>query len=647
MAAEILEKPTDEPLVNEKVLELYGWTADRLREQVPLDDYGLDWPPNTDQYFKEGYGYRHGGIGGLTKFDHMVNMIKLDLPEFEFESMGYINSAALRVIYACCREVDLGIAGAASTGKTYPVAAYILQDWKSAPHSTLSFVCTTSMSASEDRIWGAITKQYQQSRYKIGTYIHYRSAIIYGAFDDKMDDRDLNAAIKAIAVPKGEEGRKSVGNFRGRKQLNVRLVYDELPEMEKYVTQGIFNLESNTPNAQINAFGLQVIGIGNPSDPNDAHGDMCKPDHPLGFASISKETKEWKTRTGRAIFLNGEWSPNFEAPVDEPIPFPRLTNRHGLARMLIRAYGNKNSIDYWRNAIGFWPNAQVIKSILTRELIVERGAHKGCEKKILWKPGERKHICGFDLGFTAGGDKCVAQFFEIGKVDGGKTTLSWMHERVYMPEATGSFEETIAKQLVDDCIRYKVEPECLGIDISGDGGKMLREIIRYWIKFNPNAAEVIPISSMGTPTERIFSNVDPRPCKEVFDRRVTEYWMMVREGVLCEVIKNIPLNVENTQESHPIVDQLCTRQYEVRGKKFNIETKQKMKERTSSESPDNADAFVYGVEVARRNGLEFLTPDDTKRLQEKARQNYRSMFDTKKRGEDWGYTSDSWGEDNM
>lgn len=641
--------PDSDPLVNEKVTELYGWTAEKLRAPVEDNDYGMEWPDGTVQYFKEGYGYRMGGIGGLTKFDHMVNMIKLDLPFFEFESMGYINSAALRVLKACCEQIDLGIAGAASTGKTYPVAAYLLQDWKTAPHTTLTFVCTTSLAASDDRIWGAIVKQWQSSVYKIGTYVPYRAVIVYGAFSEKADDRDLNSAIKAVAVPKGEEGKKSIGNFRGRKQLNVRLCFDELPEMDKYVGQGAFNLESNTPNEQINAFGLQVIGIGNPNDPNDAHGDMCRPDHPMGFASISQNTREWKTRTGWAIFLSGLWSPNFEAPVGDPVPFPRLTNRHGLARMLVRAYGNKNSIEYWRNAIGFWPNAQVVRTVLTRELITGRGAHKGCEQKLIWKPGKRIILCGFDIGFVAGGDKCVAQFIELGRTAGGKMVVSWIAEAVYMPEATGTFEETIAKQVVDDCIRRGVDPSAFGMDISGDGGKMLREIIRYWmsrLKDNPaQAAEVVPISSMGTPTTRIFSNVDPRQCKDVFDRRVTEYWMMIREGVLCEVIKNIPMSVENTNEPHPIVEQLCTRQYEVKGKKFSIETKDKMKERTSGASPDNADAFVYAIEMARRHGLEFTTPDDTKRAQEKASANYRSLFETQKRGDDWGYDSDSWGED--
>jgi hypothetical protein len=647
MAQEMLEGPINEPthkvLVNERILEMYGWTAERLREPVPDNDYGLKWQKNVKQYFKEAYGYRQGGIGGLSKFDHMVNMIKLDLPFFQFESMGYINSAALRVIYALCKHVDLGIAGAASAGKTFPVGAYVLQDWKSAPHATLSFVCTTSLGASEDRIWGAIVKMWQNSVYKIGTYVAHKAVIVYGSFSESATDRDFNSAIKAIAIPKGEDGKKSIGNFRGRKQLNMRLIYDELPEMDRYVTEGIMNLESNTPDSRINAFGLQVVGIGNPMDPNDAHGQMCKPKDPKGYASISKDTKEWETRTGHAIFLNGLWSPNFEAPPGDPIPFPRLTNRIGLANMFKRAHNNENSLEYWRNAIGFWPSAQVSRTVLTKELIIEKNAHRGSDIKIVWRPGKRKVLCGFDIGWTAGGDSCVAQFVEIGQVDGGRTIINWLAESVYLPEMNVEFEDSIAQQVVDECRRRGVTPDQFGMDISGDGGKMLRAIIRYWLKHDPNAAEIVPISSMGSPSERIFSNVDPRPCDKVFDRRVTEYWMMVREGVLCEVIKGIPLVNENTEQTHDIVDQFSTRTYVIKNKKFSIETKVEMKDRTQGRSPDNADGFSYVVEMARRHGLTFNTPDDTKKVEQRRSERIKQ---DREMSQDKAYASDGWGEDD-
>lgn len=621
-------------LVNEKITEMYGWTAETLKAPVPDNDYGRIWKKSTPQYFKEATMYRLKPPE--ERFNHMVNMIKLDLPFFEFESRGYINSNALRVIKANCERDDLGVAGAASTGKTFPVGAWVLEDWKSAPDVTLAFVCTTSLAASEDRIWGAVVKMWQKSTYKIGTYVPHKHVIAFGNFSESAQDRDFNSAIKALAIEKGEEGRKAIEVMRGRKQHNVTLVYDELPEMETYVTQGAINLESNAAVPEINAFGLRVRGIGNPHRHEDAHGQMCRPDHPLGYKSIDKDTPEWKTRTGWCIFLNGEWSPNFEAPIGAPIPFPRLTNRVSLAGMLNRCHGNANSIEYWRNAIGFWPNSSVTQTVLTEELILKHGA----DKKAEWGTRTRTKLAAFDAGFTAGGDKCVCQFGEIARDLTGVTILEWQKETVYMPEVGDNFEDSIAEQIVPDLIEAGVQPECFGMDISGDGGKMLQAIIRRWILVNKNAVNIVAISSMGTATERIVSNLDPRKCKDVFDRRVTEYWMMTRNAVLCEVIKNIPIFVNGQTETHAIVDQLCTRTYEILGKKFSIETKKKYKETKQKPSPDNADSFVYLVEMGRRNGLVFETKGDKKRGEERRKEQKEQMVAVKA----GDYPSDDWGE---
>lgn len=626
-------------LVNEKILKLYGWTASALAAPVKDDDYGIKFPRGTMQYFKEAYGYRNNGIGGHDKLFHLINMIKLDLPDFEFTSRGYINSGALRVLKACCDHDDLAIAGAASTGKTYPVAAYILQDWKSAPDRTLSFVCTTSLAASEDRIWGAIVKMYQDSVHPTGIYIPHKYLIAHKKLSDAAADRDYNSAIKALAIEQGREGLKAVDTLRGRKQHNVRLVFDELPEMEKYVSKGAVNLESNSASEILNAFGLQVIGIGNPNLKTDAHGEMCCPADPMGFDSISKDTKEWKTRTGHCIFLNGEWSPNFEAPIGDPVPFPRLTNRHALAKMLNRCHGNPNALDYWRNAIGFWPGAEVIKTVLTAQIIKDKKA----DQKIRWSQIQRKRICGFDTGFTAGGDKCIAVFAEIGRDETGRMVVSFLEERTYHAQQNTVFEDAIAKQVVDDCIKMGVAPDGFGMDISADGGKVITAIIRYWSKKNPAASEVQPISSMEAPSERPVSNVDPRLCKEAFDRRVTEYWMMTREAVLCEIVKNFPLVNENGDGLSDIADQLFSRTYEIKGKKASLEKKEDYMERTSKHSPDNADAFVYMIEMARRHGLNFETPDDSNRRREdQLRKELNKIVPMGQRT--YSYDSDDWGE---
>lgn len=615
-------------LVNERITEFAGWDYENLTAPVPDNDYGYDWPPNTSQYTIELYGYSVGGLAGRSAFYHMVNCIRLDLPSVEFTKDGYINSTFLRCIKACCEHPDLAIAGAASSGKTFPVSCWVLQDWKSAPNKTLTFVCTTSMGAAEDRIWGAIVKRWQEAKFKIGDYIPHKYCIAWGKFSEDASDREYNSAIKALAIERGSEGEKAIDTTRGRKQKHVRIVFDELPEMGGYVMRACVNLESNPD--------FRSIGIGNPAKHDDAHGELCKPDDPRGYKAVNRFTPEWKTRTGWCIFMNGEWSPNFEAPSEDQIPFPYLTNRLTLAKMLNRCHGNSNSIEYFRNAIGFWPEVTTIETVLTIDLILQ---HKANEK-IKWSGSPRKKLCGFDAAFTLGGDLCVAQFGDLGFDVDGRYVLQWDKEEVFAPSQNGIFEEEVAKWLVDMCIASGVRPEALGMDIGGDGGKIMREIIRYWYPKNKDAANVFPISSMGRATERQVSSIDPRKCSDVYDRRVTEYWLAVREAVLTQVIKNLPVD-PNSPTENEMIQELCARTYSVVNKtKLSIETKREFKERLKH-SPDKSDAFCYLTEMARRNGLVFKSPEKDKERKERRDDRKRDT-----NSNPWtSYGEDSWGED--
>jgi hypothetical protein len=624
----ILFMSYESTLVNERIVEFLGWTVESLSAPVAENDYGKQWPQGTGQYFKELYAYSVGGMDGHPASWHMINAIKLDLPHVKMTNNGYINTTFLRVVNEFCLEPDLAIAGAASSGKTFPIAVCMLEDWKASPSNTLTFVCTTSLGASEDRIWGAIVGLFNKGVFKCGAHIAHKYVIAWDNLSDDASDREYNAAIKAVAIPPGEEGKKAIDTLRGRKNKRVRLVFDELPEMGLYATNAAVNLESNSGENE-----LRVIYIGNPHRHDDAHGAVCRPDDPRGYKAINKTTEKWKTRTGAAIFMNGEWSPNFQAPPDEPIPFPYLTNRKVLAKMLKRCHGNRDSIEYYRNAIGFWPDSSVSETVLTTDIILAYGAN--LRKK--WKTNEKTRVGGLDVGFGRGGDLCVLQIGDFGVTVDNRRVLQHTKEHIIMPPATGVFEEEVAKQVVDICRMENVAPDNLGMDISSDGGKIYREIVRYWLALgNKRAANVVAISSMGRPSERIVSNVDPRKCSEAFDRQVTEYWMMIREGVMTKCIMGIPL-VEG--EVCELVEELCARLYEIKAKKFSIETKPDMKTRLKR-SPDRADAFAYMVEMARRIGLAFLSPDDVERRDERKRQR-----EEKKSSEAFsGYEEDDWGE---
>jgi hypothetical protein len=622
---------------------------------VPQDtDYGIPFFKNQHQFVRELIAYRltRGEFGRrerikmgikldecglLNPAQHMVNCFQLIYGnDVLLHSQGIPNNYALDIIDLFCNENDWGIAGCASSGKTFSVAACIIIDWLCAPDFTSTYVASTSLDASEDRLWGKVCTLYRiamrnlQAKYgkdaSIGNLVEYRRMIVFESIDTKDSERDYTNAIKALAFPKGGEGKRSVENTRGRKNARMRLFLDELAEMDLYALDTRVNLGANPDFI----FG----GMANPAaTANNPHTELCQPDHPLEWESVNRYTHKWTTRTGVALHLSGEDSPNFQVPDAEIPPFDRFLTIQGEAATLKRCYGNKNALEYWRNVYGWWPDSSVELTIFSKQFI------QGCD--INWEPvwsGKTKVVCGFDPAFTAGGDRCAATFCRFGPNDTGRSLGYYLGTREYNSSVGEVFEESIAIQVVRDCLEYGVHPRDFGLDISGDGGKMMRAIIIEWSKYNPEAMFVFPISSMGMPTERKISNLDQRTCKEAYDRLVTEYWFAVHTAMSTRSL--VGIDVERHSQ---VVNELCSRLYSHKGRKVSVEKKLDMKQRLKK-SPDLADSFTYAVQMLRRAGLEFNFEEEAESLDILEIRDFENRLihskgDTEEAAmeEDWGY----------
>lgn len=469
------------------------------------ENYGYPFPEGMPQYHKELYLYSilRGRYGkkqqkllkrrGIdiddfdlkSPFQHLINAIRLNWPDkVNFQERGYRNTNLLEVLHECCYNDDVGFAGNASSGKTFGIALWILTDWNAAPQCTTSLLGSTALEASEDRIWGTVTDLFQTAKYKVGELIQYRRVIVYGGIDKDDPGREYKNSIKAIAFEDGNEGIKAIASTRGRKNERFRVAIDELAEMGLKVNDIRANLRANKD--------LVYFGIGNPAHGNNPHKELCMPDDPMGYGAVNKNMRKWKTRTGWCLFLSGERSPNFQAPENEDPPFDYLLTRRGVKEILEACYGNDKSLEYWRNAIGFWPETGVELTVLSKAFIksVDQA------KEPHWTQHQKRTIAGFDLGFTSGGDKCCCSYFVMGTETTGRKVLKYVVSRYYDADVGEVFEQSIARKLVADLIAAGVTPEDFGMDISGDGGKMLQSIIIEWLKYDSRATGIIPISSM-------------------------------------------------------------------------------------------------------------------------------------------------------
>jgi len=528
----------------------------------------------------------------LSPHEHFINAVKLQWPtEVSIYNRGYTNTQLLRTLEELCNNTDICLAGAASMGKSFPVGLWVYLDWCSAPHCTSSWVATTTLGASEDRIWGIISKLWKCARVQFGKLIDYRHMIVWGGAAGD-EDKDYRNAIKALAFQSGNEGQKAIDTTRGRKNDRVRLALDELPEMELGAITAKVNLSANND--------ITFIGIGNPSAGDNPHTRWAIPKDQSNFDSVSPDMDKWETGTGVCLFYNGMRSPNFAAPASEPSPFPFLMDRKKQEIMLKQCYGDENAIDYVRNAIGWWPKSGFAQTIITADLI--RNADTNEEP--LWDSEGFTKVAGFDTSFTIGGDRCVLTIAKLGFVRGTRNRVMWLESQKVIQlsaNAAAEFEIQLATEVVALCRAAGVQPQKFGMDVSGDGGRVGQAIIREWLRFDSTGVSIALISSMGKPTDRLAAEVDKRPCKDVYDRLVSEYYYSCYHAFKSRVIFGIDAASELARE-------LCLRRYTIKNKKIAIETKDDLKGRTGY-SPDLSDSLIYALEMARRNGLVFIGND--------------------------------------
>jgi hypothetical protein len=300
--------------------------------------------------------------------------------------------------------------------------------------------------------------------------------------------------------------------------------------------------------------------------------------------------------------------------------------------MLKQCYGDENAIDYVRNAIGWWPKSGFAQTILTSDLI--RNANTNEEP--IWDSEGFTKVAGFDTAFTVGGDRCVLTIAKLGFVRGTRNKVMWLEKQEVIQlsaREAAEFEIGLAENVVEKCRAAGVEPQKFGMDVSGDGGRVGQAIIREWLRFDSAGHSIALISSMGKPTERMAAEVDKRPCKDVYDRLVSEYYYSAYHAFKSRVLFGVDPASELARE-------LCLRRYIIKNKKIAIETKDDLKGRTGY-SPDLSDSLIYALEMARRYGLVFIgndKPVPTNRFW--ARE--EKLVDL---SEDDSYSSDDIGED--
>jgi len=533
------------------------------------------------------------------KHQFLVRLWQIMWPDFfVIEKDGILNSWCLKMAKAFCSFKRLSLVGCASSTKSQCAAMYGYTMWKVNPEGTSVYLSTTSAEAGEARMWGVIKDLFSKDRFQIGKRIDSLQLICLDAEtkdDEGAKQRDFRDVIKFVKIKTGNEGRSAVGSICGRKNKRVLWICDELNFMELGIMDARVNLFSN-PFAQF-------IGIGNaPTEGSPLYMDAepVGEAFPDGYRSVDIEAHDrWKTKTGVCFYFNGAKSPNFEAPDPKKPPFPFMMN--AVAREEIREMaGGDDTNVFWVQFYGFPPGVEVSDKVVDRKFLE---SHRAFEKTE-WAPMAVQKIAGgMDCGFREGGDPSVIDFAKVGKDVSSDMVVDWINrdgKRLHpIQNSKDGFEKQMAIRAVDELVANNCHD--LAIDISGDGGMTATaikdEVLKRGWKLN-----LIPVSFMGSPDDRITVQGEKRTAKEMFDRKVSQLWMNFREAVRKKIVRGCSPHCK-------AIDHLCSRRYKGGGtKKFSVEQKKEMKKRLGR-SPDEGDARVLTLLVALGMGAGPSTPE--------------------------------------
>jgi hypothetical protein len=501
----------------------------------------------------------------------------------------------------------IGILGPSSSGKTNGAATDILSDYYCWPECTTVLICSTTKERMQDRIFGEIKKYHRLARERHpdlpGYSIDGRMRIVTESADDAKDGRDFRNGITGVACLQGGEF-KGIAEFIGIKNKRFRVVFDELQMLPPSVLLAISNLDKNDD--------VKIVGLGNPKETTDALGVFCEPSFELGGwdggIDQTPKTKTWDTRRqdGVCIQLVGTESPNLDGRLGIPLITQEAIDRD------VAQYG-KDSLQFTMMNQGMMPRGQGSRRVLTRQLCLKNRAMEEPQ----WADSNRTRIAFLDAAFRgAGGDRCIfgeIQFgYEAATINPNEMDLTNLisqspsktsHKQilalvdyVLVPINVANTKEEPEEQIVNfvksQCSTRNIPPQNFFYD-SGMRSSLVSAFGRLW------SPQSNPIDCGGNPSDRPVSAKITMPCKNYYQKFITELWFSVRLTVEAGQFRGM---------RDAAMMEFCQREWRMVGaNKIEVETKADMKEKIGK-SPDIADAIAIGIEGARRLGFRIDMP---------------------------------------
>jgi hypothetical protein len=527
-------------------------------------DYGIYLPEKLSALELELFSFRHGI--GRGKLFHLHRAIEMLWPKTVWHEWME------RRMDGLCRYDFVSWAGAAASGKTFDAALYAMTWYAADPTNSSVVLTSTTGGMVRKRIWGCIQKLYWSCPGYPADLLDATLTLRGKTADGKRNDK---AGIFAKPVKEGNTS-KSAADIIGLHQPRVLIIVDEAAETPPAIFEAMSNL-------RVGCEQFQAVAIANPNSRLDEHGKMSTPRK--GWSSINLDSTEWETvdqldgKPGLCQRFDGELCPNV---ISRERRVPGLMAYEDLESAK-RTLGEKD-LRYWRMYRGIWAPEGCVNTVLSEPQIIASGAWTGAEPFRF--DSQSEIIAGLDPAF--GGDDAVLQFARAG-VANGEQCLQLLDAVVLHIDATvpTPADLQVAEQARRLCEERQVRPWNFGMDATGTGRGVFAILFRDW------SPAINRVEFGGMPSDLPASPSDTRPCKEVYDRMVTELWWWARELVVARRMRGL---------GKEAIRDFTTRTYDIKSRKYVLQTKDEMRH-TYGASPDYADAVSIVVHVARHRGM--------------------------------------------
>ena len=556
------------------------------------------------QWLPEWSKDRKTSPSGRTWSWHMIRYMGMLFPKQDVHPFVRRQIRALEVCYWIEGRRMLNVIGSQNSGKTDTAASLAIAIMTLDPEMTVCFAAVPFKNAADSQLWGRIGRRFEDmNRHIFKSAKKVGERIIIEPGYSNAGYIDLRVIDKVASL----QGQKPPDN-RGKRGF-LLILCDEVALFKNTALKEVLD-------NVLGASRVMVITGCNFKNTDGMEGDLCRPENG-DYPSLDVETSMfWKSAyQSMTLRLDGHRSPNVQR---KKVVYPYLLREE--RRKELEAQHGLQGPKYMEQVRSFPQLSVGGMTVLTRQDLAAWGAY---DTDIVWGPRDRTRVAFCDPGF--GGDPACIQAFEFGTAYVFTAEGKQVPMQVFAPlchpehirlinnmkrdeqwedrfraalrgkEFHRALSEvvTLEQQIVVNAFefleRYGVPVKNFGFD-----GSLRASIVQEFDSVI--GTEVIAIDPLGESTSRI-ANTRGEMASDLYKSFATETWFAAGDIARAGQLRGAEMLTV-------AISQLCRRTWSYQGALKRIEKKDDFKKRLGR-SPDEADTFVGGIEVARRRGFEI------------------------------------------